>query len=451
MTKILACTAPVHGHLYPIAPVLAELVSRGHEVTALTLPGVEEDLAPLGIRTLELPPEVVGRRLDGWGDRARILALRADVHALIERIPAEIEALRAAIIAERPQALLLDITAVGAHIYAATSGLPWAAFAPKLLPLPSRDSPPYGPGLIPKPGPLGGIRDRAVRWALSRRWDNALPRLNHLRQYYGLDELDHCVDCLRQPPLLLNFTAPPFEDAHTDWPASVHQIGPSLWSPDAEIPDWLAEIDRPLAVVTCSTEFQDDGRLAQLAMDALADSDLFTVVTSGAIDPEFFAAPRNAKVVRFLPHHLLLPRAAVVVTHGGMGITQKALAAGVPVCVVPFGRGQAEVARRVVGNGAGSRVCKQRLRIATLRAGIDAARACAAGAEQVAAGFLAAGGPRRGADLLEQHFTPPPPRRARTRPQRHLDRRRRPPLIAPAEPTPLVGLSDDAGLTELGQ
>ena len=30
-----------------------------------------------------------------------------------------------------------------------------------------------------------------------------------------------------------------------------------------------------------------------------------------------------------------------------MGITQKALAAGVPVCAVPFGRDQFEVARRV--------------------------------------------------------------------------------------------------------
>ena len=40
----------------------------------------------------------------------------------------------------------------------------------------------------------------------------------------------------------------------------------------------------------------------------------------------------------------ILEIAACVVCHGGMGITQKALAAGVPVCAVPFGRDQPEVA-----------------------------------------------------------------------------------------------------------
>lgn len=51
--------------------------------------------------------------------------------------------------------------------------------------------------------------------------------------------------------------------------------------------------------------------------------------------------------MRFVPHEAVLERAACVVCHGGMGITQKALAAEVPVVVVPFGRDQVETARRV--------------------------------------------------------------------------------------------------------
>ncbi len=46
----------------------------------------------------------------------------------------------------------------------------------------------------------------------------------------------------------------------------------------------------------------------------------------------------NACVERFGPHGPILRRAAAVVCHGGMGVTQRTLAAGVPVCVVPFGR-----------------------------------------------------------------------------------------------------------------
>ncbi|QIS14825.1 glycosyltransferase [Nocardia arthritidis] len=451
MTKILACTAPAKGHLYPITPVLAELVLRGNDVTVLTLPGSEDAMSPLGIQVMDLPSELAGDGPRDWGRRSKIASLRAAMRALTARIPDEIEAIRSAIVATRPDAVLVDTTTLGAQIYTAASGLPWAAFAPKLLPLPSRDAPPFGPGLFPKAGPLGRIRDSTVQWALTRRWDEVLPQLNHMRQYYGLDVLAHSADYLRQPPLLLNLTAPPFDDLRTDWPASVHQIGPGLWSPNAEYPDWLDKIDRPIALVTCSTEFQDDGRLAQVAMDALADSDLYTVVTSGAIDPEFFAAPRNARVETFLPHHLLLDRAAVVITHGGMGIVQKALAAGVPACVVPFGRSQSEVARRVVGNAAGSWVPKKRLNIANLRAGIDAALACRAGAARVAAGFAAAGGPAHGADLLEQHFARTlPAQRDRTTPSpaKHTERPRAAatPII---EPEPSTALSD-ADLTDRG-
>ncbi|WP_433657342.1 glycosyltransferase [Nocardia sp. CA-128927] len=404
MTKLLAFTSPAKGHLYPLAPVLAELVSRGHDVTVLTLPGSEQALEPFGITVRDLPPALARDTLHDWATTSRIAALRAAVRALVARIPDEIQALRSAIIAERPDALLIDVSAPGAHILAAASGLPWASWASMLLPIPSHDAPPFGPGLRPRTDLLGRARDNTVHWFLNRRWNEVLPQLNHMRQYYGLDELENTVDYLRQPPLMLNFTAPPFDDVRGDWPLSVHQIGPGLWAPDAEPPAWLDEIDRPLALVTCSTEFQDDGKLAQAAMDALADSGLYTVVTSGAIDPATLTVPPNARVEQFLPHHLLLDRTAVVVSHGGMGITQKALAAGVPVCVVPFGRGQSEVARRVVTNEAGSWVSAKRLTAASLRAGIDKAMACRDGAARVAAGFAAAGGTLRAAELLERHF-----------------------------------------------
>ncbi|QIS05404.1 glycosyltransferase [Nocardia brasiliensis] len=404
MTKILAFTSPAKGHLYPVAPVLSELVSRGHAVTALTLPGSERELGPLGLTVRELPPALAPNTLDDWATTTEITTLRAALRALVARIPDEIQALRGAIIAERPDALLIDITAPGAQILAAASGLPWASWAPKLLPLPSPGTPPFGPGLRPRTDRLGRIRDNTMHWFLERRANEVLPEFNHMRRYYGLEALDSIVDYLRVPPLTLNFTAAPFDDAHPDWPESVARVGPGLWDPDAEPPAWLAAIDRPLALVTCSTAFHDDGRIAQLAMDALADSGYYTVVTSGAIDPETLTAAPNARVERFIPHHLLLDRAAVVVSHGGMGIVQKALAAGVPVCVVPSGRDHFEVARRVVGNNAGSRVAAKRLTAAKLRAGIEQAVACRAGAAHVATGFRAATGTLHAANLLEHHF-----------------------------------------------
>ncbi|MBF6328122.1 glycosyltransferase [Nocardia transvalensis] len=403
MAKILAFTSPAEGHLYPITPVLAELAARGHQITAVTLPGAEGSLPP-GIAVRPLPPALAEAELDDWDARGRVTRLRAAVRTLVGRMTDEVEALQAAIAAEDPDALLIDVSAPGAQIYAAASGLPWASWAPMLLPLPSRGVPPYGPGLVPIRGPLGRLRDSALQCVIDHYWDEVLPELNRMRVWYGLSPLRHTVDYFRQPPLQLNFTAPPFDDVRRDWPDSIRQIGPGLWAPTAPRPDWLDAIDRPLALVTCSNEFHNDGMLAQVAMDALVRSKLYTVVTSGAIDPSTFRVPPNARVERFLPHHLLLDRAAVVVSHGGMGITQKALAAGVPVCVVPFGRDQYEVARRVVGNEAGVWVSKNKLTPQRLHAGVEAAMACRPGAARVAAGFAAAGGVTRGADLLEQHL-----------------------------------------------
>ena len=59
-----------------------------------------------------------------------------------------------------------------------------------------------------------------------------------------------------------------------------------------------------------------------------------------------------------------------MICHGGMGITQKALAHGVPVCVVPFGRDQFEFARRVAVARAGTLLPAKRLTVARLRASL---------------------------------------------------------------------------------
>jgi MGT family glycosyltransferase len=216
-----------------------------------------------------------------------------------------------------------------------------------------------------------------------------------------LPALGHMTEQGRTAPRVLYYTAEPFEYPSMDRPASVVMVGPGRWEPAAAAPAWLASVDRPLVLVTCSTEYQDDGAIVTAALEALAEEDVFVVATTGAVDPASFRAPPNARVERFAPHGPLLERAACVVCHGGMGITQKALAAGVPVCVVPFGRDQLEVARHVEVAGAGVRLPARRLTPARLREAVRAARTCQAGAARVAAGFRAAGGPARAAGELE--------------------------------------------------
>ena len=97
----------------------------------------------------------------------------------------------------------------------------------------------------------------------------------------------------------------------------------------------------------------------------------------------------------------ILERADCVVCHGGMGITQKALAAGVPVCVVPFGREQFEVARHVEVAGAGSSRKAKALIAPRLRKAIRLARGRRAGAKRIEQAFREARGAASGADAVE--------------------------------------------------
>jgi UDP:flavonoid glycosyltransferase YjiC (YdhE family) len=85
-----------------------------------------------------------------------------------------------------------------------------------------------------------------------------------------------------------------------------------------------------------------------------------------------------------------------------MGATQKALAHGVPVCAVPFGRDQAEAARRVEVAGAGSRLSAARLGPERLRAKVREAIGRRDGAERIARAFAAAGGAGAAADAFER-------------------------------------------------
>jgi UDP:flavonoid glycosyltransferase YjiC (YdhE family) len=71
------------------------------------------------------------------------------------------------------------------------------------------------------------------------------------------------------------------------------------------------------------------------------------------------------------------------------------------VCVVPFGRDQLEVARRVEVADAGTRLPAQRLNPNRLRAKIREAMRKTVGARRVADGFAAAGGPAAAADAFE--------------------------------------------------
>jgi MGT family glycosyltransferase len=403
VAAFLAYVDAVPGRLYPLVPTLLELRRRGHTVVVRCGAGEVALLRAAGLDAEPLRVEIERFAPDDWRARTRFGALVSGLRQFAERAPFQLRDLQRAIDAEQPDVLLIDEGAWGAAVAAERSGLPWAYSIVSPVPLPSRDAPPFGLGLAPRHDAPGRARDWVVRRVAVRALERMIAsHLNPIRAEQGLPQVRTLEEIFLAASCVLAYTAEPFEYPRSDWPAKVRLVGPGLWEPPAAVPGWLDELELPVLLVACSTLFQNDRRLAEVASKAFAGEPFDVVITTADVDSSGLRRAGNIRVERFVPHSPVLARTACVVCHAGMGITQKALAHGVPVVAIPFGRDQPEVARRVEVAGAGVRLPARRLRPDRLRRAVERALELRPGARRIAAAFAAAGGPTFAADTLEE-------------------------------------------------
>ena len=358
MATILAYTSPAVGHLFPFSALLSELSDRGHNIHLRTLSTGVEMGRRLGFTTEAIDPRIEAIVHDDWKASNPRAALKRAVDVFCRRAAYEVADFTDALARVKPDALIVDVNCWGALSVADARDMPWACFCPYTPALQSRGVPPFGLGLAPLPGVLGRVRDAALRPIVMGMIERTvLPAGNKIRAIAGAPPVASADDFMRRAPLMLVASGKPFEYPQTNWGDAVQMIGPCMFEPAMDtVPDWLTAIDRPIVLVTTSSQQQSDTKLVVTAMTALADEPVHVVATLPAGLPNDFAVAPNATVVEFVPHGPVLDRAVCAVTHGGMGATQKALARGVPVCVVPFGRDQFEVARRVEVARCGTRL-----------------------------------------------------------------------------------------------
>jgi UDP:flavonoid glycosyltransferase YjiC (YdhE family) len=398
--KVLAYTSPARGHLNPMMGPLLELARRGAEVHVRTLASGVAAVRAAGLQCERIDPRIEAIEMDDHSARTQVGAGKRAFGVWARRARLEVGDLEAAMAAVSPDLALVDTTTYGAKAVVERERLPWAESRPFLLEDPAPGGPPFGFGLRPKAGPFGRLRDGALA-RLGSRFDAKarLPTINAGRLAAGLPACSTIEEARHRAELTLYFTAQPFE-YQRPMPSGVLMVGAGTWEPPSPRSVDLPEGDRPLALVTCSSEFQDDGEIVAAALAGLQPSWRIVATTAG-VDPATLPAAPGAVVERFLPHRPLLEQASVVVCHGGMGITQKALSYGVPVCVVPWARDQLDVAAHVVEAGAGTKLARRKLSPQRLAAAVEAARKCGPGAARVKAGYEATGTTATAATAIE--------------------------------------------------
>ncbi|KDP92580.1 MULTISPECIES: glycosyltransferase [Clavibacter] len=120
---------------------------------------------------------------------------------------------------------------------------------------------------------------------------------------------------------------------------------------------WLAAGDEPWRVyATLGTQFNTrSGDLLHRILDGLATTEARVLATVGpCVDPATFpgATPRR-RLEDYVPQGAVLDRVDVVITHGGSGTVAGALAAGVPLVVLPMGADQRLNGERIAQLGVG--------------------------------------------------------------------------------------------------
>jgi UDP:flavonoid glycosyltransferase YjiC (YdhE family) len=371
--RFVLCTTPAQGHTVPLLALARRLVADDHAVTFFTTAHYRDQVEATGASFMPFAPEydahdlMVANPERESSSRRGVRGVKDDLRRIfVGPLAGQCRGLRAILVDFPADCVVVDTMFFGALPLAlgpAASRPALACIGVMPLASSSRDTAPFGTAFQPGGGLLRRARNRSLNWLTEHVALSDIQRLARRRLAevgspgfpgYLIDLQPKVVDAYLQA------TVEGFEYPRSDLPASIRFVGPILAPPATSFarPPWWHELaeDRPVVHVTQGTlDNADLARLLLLTARALAREDVLVVATTGGPDPAPLrrGLPPNARLERFLPHDVLLPHVDAMVTNGGYGGVQQALAHGVPLVVAGDSEDKPEVAARVQWSGAG--------------------------------------------------------------------------------------------------
>ncbi|MEV7089768.1 nucleotide disphospho-sugar-binding domain-containing protein [Streptomyces sp. NPDC093085] len=371
MAKIIVAAPPITGELAPLLQLARGLAERGHRITVLTGSRFRERVegAGLAFKAVTGVADFDDRLVSEDPERLKLAPgpdqLNYDWTTFFAAPVPDLHAALQELLAEDPDQYLIS-NAVWLGAFPTALGAPglrprrWVAVTAVPLPLSSDDTTFFGPVPV-GPGEDQAAANRAGNEQFAQMMAPTQARLVEILNSLGAtQEFPPFVDAtVRLPDATAALTVPGFEFERSDAPDSLHLVGilPTRSAPDWEPPSWWPELDgsRPVVVVTQGTIANADlSQLVEPTLTGLADQDV-TVVAALGREPDALSVPvpENARVAEFIPFDVLLPKADLFITNGGMGGTQQAIAAGVPAIVAGLTEDKPANAARVAYHGLG--------------------------------------------------------------------------------------------------
>jgi len=211
----------------------------------------------------------------------------------------------------------------------------------------------------------------------------------------------------KMPSLIMHNSTSAFEYPRSDQPENVHFIGPILPEPDPTFqpPLWWSDLkgSEPVILVNQGTIATNLDNLIVPTIKGLKDQQML-VVAVPVKEGELGELPEHVRAEPFIPFDHLLPHVDVMVTNGGYGGTQFALAHAIPLVVAGETEDKMEVAARVEWAGAGINLRKQRPSPGEVRDAVKEVLGSPVyreNAKRIQSDFAKYDAPTRAAELLE--------------------------------------------------
>ncbi len=221
---------------------------------------------------------------------------------------------------------------------------------------------------------------------------NAGRVVNPLLQELGLPSLSRTIDWWQSSQCVLGAFPGWFASPQPDWPVNFTSCEFPLWDQDAsaddqpELEQFLCEGPPPL-VFTPGTYYKRAGFFFHAAAEAcqrMGRRGVFLTRLSEQIPSQL---PAGVRHFDYVPLSRLLPQAAAIVHHGGIGTSAQALRAGIPQLIMPLHTDQPDNALRLKQLGVAQSLLPRRFtgpRVAgclqQLLSSTDVSNSCAAAA-----------------------------------------------------------------------
>jgi rhamnosyltransferase subunit B len=367
---VLLPTMGSAGDVHPFIALGAALKARGHRATILTNPIFQELIEAQGIGFLAVGsaaeasaaianPELWHLR-KGFKVIARLIVPAiSQVYRLIEKH------------ADSGTVVAFSSLAFGARLAQEKLGVPSASV--HLQPSVIRT--------FADQGMMGNVRLSASRpkWfkqGLFRIIDAVIvdrrlkAPLNDLRARLGLAPVDRVMHrWLHSPELVIAFFPEWFAAPQPDWPANTHAVGFPLWDADGDAAP-LAAAEEFLSAGAAPVVFTPGSagstmqRFFEESVKAARQLGLRAMLVTNYPEQVPPNLPANIKVFGYLPFSQVLPRAALLVYHGGVGTLAQGIKARIPHLVVPHGYDQFDSGWRIEQMGLGRSIPQSRYRAA---------------------------------------------------------------------------------------